>query len=134
MNKRLGLYATMRNRIRLEQLSYKTEKSYLQWVKNYVAFHNKQHPRDLGSEGIIEYLSYLAEVRGVSPSTQNQALCALVFLYKKVLNINPEDLNKIVRAKQKKYLPVVLTKKQIIRIIENLPELQKIIASLLYGT
>jgi len=129
-----GLYATMRTRMRLEQLSYRTEKSYIQWVKNFVNYYDGQHPRNLNADKISKYLSYLAEVRKVSPSTQNQALCALIFLYKKVLGIEPEKLDKIVRAKQKKYLPTVLSQNEIIKIIENLPKVQRIIASLLYGT
>ncbi len=120
--------------MRLEQLSYRTEKSYIQWVKNFVNYYNGEHPRNLNTDKISEYLSYLAEVRKVSPSTQNQALCALIFLYKKVLCIEPKKLKNIVRAKQKKYLPTVLTQKEIIKIIENLPSVQRIIASLLYGT
>ena len=132
--KKPGLYATVRKRMRLEQMSYRTEKSYIQWIKNYVVFHNNAHPRSLDSEKITEYLSYLAEVRKVSPSTQNQTLCALIFLYKKILKIEPNKLKNLVRAKKKKYLPTVLSQKEVINVIENLPKLQRIIASLLYGT
>lgn len=129
-----GLYSVMRTRMRTEHLSYKTEKSYIQWVKNYIAYNNGKHPRDLDVDNISDYLSYLAEVRKISPSTQNQALCALVFLYKKILNIDPKNLKNLVRAKQKKFLPAVLNLEEITQVINNLSGIQRIIGSLLYGT
>ena len=72
--------------IRLHHYSYQTEKAYCQWIRRYILFHDKRHPRTLGSADIAQYLSYLATERHVAASTQNQALSALLFLYQKVLD------------------------------------------------
>ena len=71
----------VRNAIRTKHYSYSTEKTYIDWIKRYIFFHNKQHPKEMGEREISDFLTYLAVKRKVSSSTQNQALCALVFLY-----------------------------------------------------
>src|SRR5437868_4219952 len=82
--KRPKLLDQLRSAIRLRHYSYKTEKNYVGWVKRYIYFHSKQHPKDLGAEDIVLFLNFLASKLKVSAGTQNQALCALIFLYKNV--------------------------------------------------
>ena len=133
MTKKPGLIAVMKSRMRLEHMSFKTEKSYTAWVRNYINFHKGKHPRELKAEDISKYLSHLAEDRKVSASTQNQALCALVFLYKKVLDKDPGDLKNLIWAKKRKFIPPVLGVQEVSKVIENLSGVQKTIACLLYG-
>lgn len=132
--KKPGLFAVMKSRMRLEHMSYKTEKSYISWVRNYLDFHKGKHPRELKTEDISKYLSHLAEDRNVSASTQNQALCALSYLYKKVLDKDPGELKNLVWAKKQKFIPAVLSIQEVLEIIKNLSGIQKIIACLLYGS
>lgn len=75
-----------RDQIRVRQLAYQTEKSYLQWIKRFIVFHDKRHPDSMGGPEVAAFLTWLASTRGVSPSTQSQALCVLVFLYRYVLD------------------------------------------------
>lgn len=83
----------VREKIRVKHYSIKTEQSYVGWVKQYIFFHNKKHPIDMGKREIEEFLTYLAVERKVSPSTQNQAFSALLFLYTQVLGIDLKDTN-----------------------------------------
>jgi len=96
----------VRYRLRLGNLAYNTEKTYVHWIKSFILFHGKRHPLEMGPDEITEYLTYLAVKRNVSASTQNQALNALVFLYKRVLNKDPGVFKNIVRAKDKERVPV----------------------------
>ncbi len=108
-------------RERLQRLNYSiwTEESYLNWIKRYILFHNKRHPVELGKAEMEAFLTDLA-VRGrVSASTQNQALSALVFMYKKVLDMEPPWVDGVVRAKQKKYIPAVLSRAEMARVLSN---------------
>ncbi|MCD6441670.1 MAG: phage integrase N-terminal SAM-like domain-containing protein, partial [Candidatus Marinimicrobia bacterium] len=77
-----NLLDQLREQIRLKHYSYRTEQAYVQWAKRYILFHNKRHPKDMGEQEITQFLSHLAMEENVSASTQNQALCAIVFLYK----------------------------------------------------
>lgn len=129
-----GLLAVMRSRMRLAHMSYTTEKSYIGWVKAYLKFHPGRHPRDMGPSDITAFLSSLAEARNVSPATQNQALCALIFLYKKVLEVDPGELQGLVWAKKEKTIPAVLTVEEAQTVLANLSGVQWLIGSLLYGT
>ena len=97
MTQRPGLLDAVRNKIRVKHYSIRTEKSYIQWIKSYLHFHSMQHPRELGAEHIESYLTYLAVNRHVSASTQNQALSALLFLYKAVLEIELPYLDGVTR-------------------------------------
>jgi len=129
------LLEVVRERIRLRHLSYATEKSYLGWVRRYVQFHQKLHPRKVGTEGISRYLSYLAIQRNCSPNTQNQALNALVFLYRDVLNIDLGQLSSVSWARKKQRIPEVMTRsevKQVLAALSNSPQ-KWLIACLLYG-
>ena len=84
-NKSKKLLDQVRDAIRTKQYSYRTEQTYVQWIKRYIMFHKKAHPKEMGAEEIKAYISYLANERSVSASTQNQALSAIMFMYKFVL-------------------------------------------------
>jgi Phage integrase, N-terminal SAM-like domain len=100
----------VRQAIRTRHYSYRTEKAYVHWIKRFVFFHNKRHPAELGEAEIGEFLSSLATDSRVSASTQNQALNALLFLYREVLKKDIGYVNGVVRAKRPHRLPVVLTR------------------------
>ncbi len=124
----------VRDIIRLKHYSYKTEKSYVNWIKRYILFHNKRHPKEMAGKEIEEFLTHLAVQENVAASTQNQALNAILFLYKEVLN-QDLDLNlNAVRAKRSRYLPTVLTKEEVITIINHLSGVYQLLVKLLYGT
>jgi integron integrase len=119
---------------RVKHYSYKTEKSYVNWIKRYIFHHNKRHPQEMGSKEIEEFLTYLAVEQNVAASTQNQALHAILFLYKDVLR-QELDLNvDAVRAKRSRYLPTVLSKEEVLAVIGNLPGTYQLVAKMLYGT
>jgi len=124
---------TVRTALRTKHYSIRTEKSYIYWIKQYILFHDKKHPSLLHSSDLSSFLSYLAVTRKVSANTQNQALCAIVFMYKHVLNT---DLGKFQFefAKRPKTLPVVLSPSEIIEIISQLSGCYHLIASILYGS
>lgn len=124
----------VRARARLRHLSYATERSYVGWIKRYIKFHNLQHPQELGEKHIALFLTSLATQGKVSASTQNQALNALAFLYKEVLQINLGDFSKFLRAKKSKFIPVVLSEEEIAQILQQLTGSSFLIASLLYGS
>ncbi len=126
---------TMRERLRLKHYALRTEESYIRWVRLYILFHDKRHPRHLGAAEIEGFLSYLAVKRQVTPATQNQALSALLFLYKEVLVMDLPWLDGIVRAKPSRHLPVVLSVQEV-RLLFEMIELQtlQLVARLLYGT
>ena len=102
----------VRNVLRVHHYSVRTEDSYIQWIKRFIFFHNKRHPSEMGEKEIRSFLAPLAVDKHVSASSQNQALSALLFLYKKVLQIELEWIDDVVRAKRPKRLPVVLTKSE----------------------
>ena len=102
----------VRDAIRSRHHSLRTEQSYIQWIRRHIYFHGKRHPEDIGEEEISSFLTHLAVDRKVSASTQNQALSALLFVYKQVLAINLDWLDNVVRAKRPKRLPVVLTQEE----------------------
>jgi integron integrase len=119
--------------IRLKHYSIRTEESYITWIKRYIFFHNKRHPSELGSAAIEAFLTHLAVDQKVAASTQNQALSALLFLYRDVLK-TPLDLPiDAVRAKKPKRVPTVLTKEEAIKVIERLSETPRLTVKLLYG-
>jgi site-specific recombinase XerD len=103
------------------------------WVKRYVLFHGGNHPRDLGKDGVRDFLSFLAIDRDVSPSTENQALNALVFLYREVLKISIDEMASIQWAKKRDHVPTVLTQSEVSNIIKRSSGTKKLIISLLYG-
>ena len=119
--------------LRVKHYSAKTVEAYKNWVKRYVLSHNKKHPNDLPTSAISHFLSHLATVGNVSASTQNQALCALIFLYKTVLRKNIDASLNIQWAKKAKRLPVVLTQAEVKSVLANLTGAKWLMTSLLYG-
>ncbi|MEX0721330.1 MAG: integron integrase [Balneolaceae bacterium] len=119
--------------IRRRGYSYRTEQAYSNWVVRYVKFHNLTHPKDLDEAHLVQYLNHLATERNVASSTQNQALCAIIFLYKHVLDIQLDDLQNLKRAKKYKPLPVVLTEKEAHRILKEMHGVSGLIIRLIYG-
>ena len=124
----------LRDIIRTKQYSIRTEKSYVDWVRRFILFHNKRHPEELGETEVGEFLTYLAVTRQVSPSTQNQALNALVFLYRYMLNKPLGDILDAVRAKRPQRLPVVLARDEVRSLFHHLDGPHWLPACLLYGS
>ena len=124
----------VRDAIRVRHYSIRTEEAYTQWIKRYIFFHKKKHPREMGEAEITSFLSYLAVNKHVSASTQNQALSALLFLYKEVLGMELDWLESVVRAKRTQRLPVVLTASEVRKLLNLIPAINGLIARLMYGT
>ena len=103
------LLEQLRREIRVRHYSIRTEQTYIDWVKRYILYHNKRHPSQMAAPEINDYLSHLATDHNVSSSTQNQALSAIIFLYKHILGTEIGDLGTVIRAKRPERLPVVLT-------------------------
>jgi len=118
---------------RKKHYSIRTERSYVEWIKRFILFHGKRHPKDLGETEISQFISHLATARNVAASTQNQALNAIVFLYKQVLKIDLGDFGPMERAKRPKRLPTVLTQFEVNRILNTIPGLHGLMAKLIYG-
>ena len=124
----------VRDTVRFKHYSLSTERTYIHWIKQYIFFHNKKHPKDMGKAEIEEYLTSLAIKNRVASSTQNQAFSALLFLYKDVLGVDMSEWNiQALRAQERKRIPVVLTKDEVKLVIENLKGIYKLITMLMYG-
>jgi integron integrase len=123
----------VRDAIRLKHYSIRTEESYVTWIKRYILFHNKRHPKEMTSAEIEAFLTHLAVQQNVAASTQNQALSALLFLYRDVLKTPLDIPIDAIRAKKPKRLPTVLTKEETLRVIARLSGTQRLMAKLLYG-
>jgi integron integrase len=120
--------------IRVKHYSPRTEKTYIDWIRRYILFHNKRHPQEMGAAEIQSFLAYLATERTVSASTQNQALSAVLFLYRHVLHMElnlPADL---IRAEKSKTLPVVLTHQEALAVIGKMTGVPQLMAKILYGS
>jgi integron integrase len=128
------LLDVVREVIRLKHYSYRTETSYINWVKRYINFHNRQHPRDMGCAEIEAFLSHLAVDQQVAASTQNQALSALLFLYRDVLKLELDIKVDAIQAKPSRYLPTVLTNAEAIAVIRQLSGVYQLVVKLLYGS
>jgi integron integrase len=120
--------------LRTKHYSIRTEEAYVSWIKRFIFFHNKRHPMEMGEPEINGFLSHLAVDGRVSASTQNQALSALLFLYRRVLEQPFPDLENLVRAKRPKRLPVVMTRAEVRSVLARLHGTQKLVATILYGT
>lgn len=119
--------------LRANRYSKKTEEAYIRWIKDYIIFSGKRHPKVLTKKDLENYLNHLAVTKKVSASTQNQAINALFYLYKKVLNIEIGWLEDVKRARKSKRLPTVFSRREVSEILKYLDGEIKIIASLLYG-
>ena len=124
----------LRAAIRVRHYSIRTEATYVDWSRRFILFHGKRHPLGLGPSHVAAFLTHLAVDRGVSPSTQNQAKSALLFLYKVVLGVQLPWLAEIVAAKDQRRLPVVLTPGEVRALLQELSGTMGLVASLLYGT
>lgn len=133
MPQRKRLLAQLHDVIRRMGYSPKTEKSYAHWVRRYIIFHQKRHPAELDAAHIEAFLTHLAVERRVSPSTQNQALNALLFLYKQLLGKDIGLVQHAVRAKEKHRLPVVLSRDEVHRLFQEMSGKYRLMAELLYG-
>ncbi|WP_462270202.1 phage integrase N-terminal SAM-like domain-containing protein [Desulfobacter sp.] len=120
--------------LRTRGYSIRTEQAYESWVTRFISFCGNREPEKLGSGEVVSFLQHLAVQRNVAESTQNQALNALVFFYAKVLKHPLGDIGNFARAKRPKRLPVVLTRNEIAKVLEQMNGRQKLMASLLYGT
>ena len=129
----MKLLDQIRSKCRLKHFSMSTEKSYVDWAKRYILFYDKKHPDQMGAAEIESFLTHLAVARNVSASTQNQALSALLFLYKDVLNIEIEGINAI-RSKKPTKLPIVLSQKDVQNLLAAMTGVNALIAKVLYGT
>lgn len=118
---------------RTKHFSLRTERAYAQWVYRFVMHHGKRHPREMGAREIQAFLTWLAVERNVSASTQNQALCALLFLYREVLRIDLPRIEEAVRARRSPRIPTVLTRDEVRAVLANLDGVHALVARLLYG-
>jgi integron integrase len=124
----------VRDKIRLKHYSIRTEQAYTDWIRRYILHFGKRHPREMGAQEVEQFLTHLAVNGRVSASTQNQARCALLFLYKEVLAVELPRLDNVEQAKAPKRLPVVLNRDEMQSILSRLSGTNWLIASLLYGT
>jgi integron integrase len=124
----------VRAAVRLRHYSLRTEQAYVHWIRRFILFHGKRHPREMGPREVTRFLSHLATERHVAASTQNQALNALVFLYREVLELAMPDLEDVVRARRPKRLPVVLEASEVQGLLAELAGQHRPIAALLYGS
>ncbi len=120
--------------MRARHLAFKTEKSYLHWIRRYILFHNKKHPVEMAETEVIDFLNFLALKKRCSPSTQSQALCALVFMHRYILLKPLGDLNGIKHAKRQQRLPVVLAPNEVHEILRHLNGVDRLITELMYGS
>ena len=124
----------VRELIRIRHYSLRTEQAYVQWIQRYIHFHGKRHPRDMGAEELTAFLSDLAVRRNVAAATQNQALNAILFLYRDVLKITLPWLNDVQRAKKPQRLPTVLTRREVAALLAQLENTMWLMAALIYGS
>ncbi len=130
---RSKLLGEMRDTLRRKHYSIRTEKAYLEWAKRYIFFHGKRHPKEMCEAQIVAFLNYLAVERKVAASTQNQALSALVFLYKQILGREKLALDNLKPAKRPEKLPTVFDRSEIERLLDRMKGTPKLVTALLYG-
>ena len=122
----------VRHAIRLKNYSYRTEQTYVQWIRRFILYHDKRHPQEMGKAEVEAFLTHLAVERHVAASTQKQALSALIFLYQYVIQ-KPLPYIEVLWAKKPRRLPVVLTKREVKRVLSNLSGVPLLVVQLLYG-
>ena len=124
----------VRDAIRLKHYSYRTEQTYVQWIRRFILFHNKRHPQKMSVPEIEAFLTHLAVTENVAASTQNQAFSSLLFLYRHVLEMDLDDRINALRARTSRYLPTVLTPEETKEIIKQMSGVYHLLAILLYGS
>ena len=117
----------------MRHFSRRTEEAYAGWVRRYILFHHKRHPAEMAEAEVTAFLTYLAQTRGVSASTQNQAFCAVLFLYRHVLGRPLGTLEGLVWAKRTEHVPVVLTRDEVVDVLAQLSGASWLVVMLLYG-
>lgn len=130
----MKLIDQLRNEIRYRHYSIRTEKAYIDWVKRFIHFHDRQHPNTMGEKEIKQFLNWIATKGNVAASTQNQALCSILFLYKNVLQKEIEWIHNIKWAKRPRKLPVVFSETEIQQIMLFLEGIHWLIANIMYGS
>ena len=123
----------VREVIRRKHYSFRTEQTYVDWIKRFILFHGKRHPTEMAETEVTQFLTYLAREGKVAASTQNQALSALLFLYKEVLKQEIGWLDQVERAKGPARLPVVLTQNEVRKLFKHVSGTHRLMAGLLYG-
>src|SRR5262249_20151756 len=123
----------VRAALRVRHYSLRTEEAYVGWIRRFIVFHGKRHPREMGKEEVTTFLTRLAVQGKVAASTQNQALSALLFLYRSVLEAEVPWLDELVHAKRPRKLPVVLTRGEVQALLSCLRGTRWLMAVLLYG-
>ena len=124
----------VREAIRNKHYSYRTEKTYIDWIRRYILYHNKRHPKQMGAAEIQAFIAHLSNEREVATSTQNQALSAILFLYRTVLEkeiVLPPDLIRPVKGKR---VPVVLSHREALAVINEMSGKTQLMAKILYGS
>jgi len=129
----MKLLDQVRDVLRKRHYSIRTEQAYVDWIKRYIFFNDKRHPQEMGAPEISRFLSYLATEKRVAASTQNQALNALVFLYKQVLQKDIGDLVPTERAKKPGRLPTVMSREETGKLLAAMSGTYQLMAKLLYG-
>ena len=124
----------VREACRVRHYSIRTEDAYADWIKRFILFHDKRHPQEMGAAEINRFLTHLAVVGNVAASTQNQAFSALLFLYQKVLEVDPGRIEGVIRARRPKRLPVVLTRSEVRLVLAQLMGTYRLIGQVLYGS
>src|SRR6185503_13403387 len=124
----------VREAIRYRHYSVRTERAYCQWILRFLRFHGLRHPRDLGAPHVTAFLSSLANRGNVAASTQNQALAALLFLYRQVLGLELPWMDDVTRARRPKRLPTVLTSAEVREVLGRMEGEHALVARLMYGT
>jgi integron integrase len=129
-----GLYEVAREKMRTRHFAYRTERAYLYWIRRYVNYHGRKHPREMGASEVEAFLTHLAVDEHVSASTQNQGLQSLLFLYRHVLEIDLPWLGNVTRARRSTRLPVVLTVAEVRSVLAQLDGVPWLFANPLYGS
>lgn len=132
-NPPVKLLDQVRQRLRLKGYSIRTEKSYTEWIRRYILFHNKRHPKDMDKKEIEAFLSHLVLERNVAPSTQNQAFNAILFLYDQVLEIKMPDNIQSIRSKKPVRVPTVMTREETRKVISLMSGIHQLMAKVMYG-
>ena len=130
----MTLIEAVRATIRRLHYSPRTEEAYVHWIRQFLRFHPGRHPRQMGAEEVTAFLNQLAVARRTSASTQNQALCALLFLYKRVLELDMPRLEGLTFAQRPAHLPAVLSRQETMALLDHLAPPFRLIGELLYGS
>ena len=134
MDAKPKLLDVVREKCRAKHYSYRTEQQYVTWIRRFILYSAKRHPADMSAPDVARYLTHLAVERHVSASTQNQALAAILFLYRQVLEVDLPLPENVVRARMPQHVPVVLSRKEVHALIAQLDGPLHLIAQLLYGS